>query len=44
MSARIQAAVDAVDPAAGYEAILLGYARCNDGLVGTTARGLPRIL
>ena len=38
MLAELQAAVDAVDPAAGYEAMLLGYARCNDGLVGLTAR------
>jgi hypothetical protein len=44
MSRRIQAAVDAVDPAAGYEAILLGYARCNDGLVGITARHIPLVI
>ncbi|MEI6875473.1 MAG: DUF1638 domain-containing protein, partial [Spirochaetota bacterium] len=44
MSAKIQAAVDAVDPEAGYEAILLGYARCNDGLVGTTARSIPLVI
>jgi len=44
MVAKVQAAVDAVDPAAGYEAILLGYARCNDGLVGVTARSVPLVL
>ena len=44
MSAIIQAAVDAVDPEAGYEAVLLGYARCNDALVGTTARGIPLVI
>jgi hypothetical protein len=44
MVARVQAAVDAVDPAAGYEAILLGYARCNDGLVGVTARSIPLVI
>ena len=44
MVARVQAAVDAVDPAAGYEAVLLGYARCNDGLVGVTARGIPLVV
>ena len=44
MSARVQAAIDAVDPADGYEAILLGYARCNDGLVGVTARGIPLVI
>ncbi len=44
MVARVQAAVDAVDPAAGYEAILLGYARCNDGLAGVTARSIPLVI
>ena len=29
---------------AGYEAILLGYARCNDGLVGVTARDIPLVI
>jgi hypothetical protein len=41
---KIQATIDAVDPAAGYEAILMGYARCNDGLVGVTARALPLVI
>ncbi len=44
MVARVQAAIDAVDPEAGYQAILLGYARCNDGLVGVTARSIPLVL
>ena len=44
MVARVQAAVDAVDPTAGYAAILLGYARCNDGLVGVTARDIPLVV
>ena len=44
MVARVQAAIDAVDPYAGYEAVLLGYARCNDGLVGVTARDLPLVV
>jgi len=44
MNAKIQAAVDAVDPKAGYEAVLLGYARCNDGLVGITARDIPLVI
>jgi hypothetical protein len=44
MVSRIQAAIDSVDPAAGYEAILLGYARCNDGLVGISARGIPLVV
>jgi len=41
---KLQAAVDAVSPDAGYEAILLGYARCNDGLVGLRARTIPMII
>lgn len=44
MVARVQAAVDAVDLQTGYEAILLGYARCNDGLVGVAARQLPLVI
>jgi hypothetical protein len=44
MVARVQAAIDAVDPAAGYEAVILGYARCNDGLVGVRARGIPLVI
>lgn len=44
MVAKVQAAIDAVDAAAGYEAILLGYARCNDGLVGVTARSIPLVI
>jgi hypothetical protein len=44
MVARVQAAVDVVDPYAGYEAVLLGYARCNDGLVGVMARDIPLVV
>jgi len=44
MVAKIQAAIDAVDAAAGYQAILLGYARCNDGLVGVSARSIPLVI
>lgn len=44
MVAEVQAAVDAVDARAGYEAILLGYARCNDGLVGVAARDIPLVV
>jgi len=44
MLAKVQATIDAVDPAGGYEAILLGYARCNDGLVGITARDIPLVI
>ena len=44
MVTKIQSTIDAVDPEAGYEAIILGYARCNDGLVGVTARGIPLVI
>ncbi len=44
MAGRIQQAIDAVDLRIGYEAILLGYARCNDGLVGATARDIPLVI
>lgn len=44
MQKRLQAHVDAVPEAEGYKAILLGYARCNDGLVGLTARSIPLVI
>ena len=40
----VQEAVDRVDPERGYEAILLGYARCNDGLAGVAAREIPLVI
>ncbi len=43
MVAKVQETVDAVDPDE-YEAILLGYARCNDGLVGVQAREIPLVI
>ncbi len=43
MRARIQAAVDAVDCRA-YEAILLGYGLCNNGLNGVRAPAIPLVL
>jgi len=42
MLARVQAAVD--ETPADYEAIILGYARCNDGVVGLTARDVPLVV
>lgn len=42
MLARVQAAVDAV--ADGFDAILLGYGLCNNGLQGLTARAIPLVL
>lgn len=44
MVKQVQAAIDRADPAAGYEAILLGYARCSNGLVGIQARNIPLIV
>jgi len=45
MRARVQKAIDAVeDDDRQYEAILLGYARCNDGVVGLKARSLPLVI
>jgi hypothetical protein len=44
MVSKVQATIDSVDSDAGYEAILLGYARCNDGLVGVTARNIPLVV
>lgn len=44
MRTRIQSAIDAVNPEDQYEAILLGYARCNDGVVGLTARDIPLVI
>jgi hypothetical protein len=43
MRERLQTLVDAV-PADRYEAILLGYALCNNGVVGLTARHTPLII
>ena len=44
MLAKLQATVDSVSADMGYEAILLGYARCNDGLVGLTAGKIPLVI
>ena len=43
MAKKIQEAVDAT-PRGAYDAILLGYARCNDGLVGVEAREIPLVI
>jgi hypothetical protein len=43
MPAKMQAAIDAV-PDDTYDAILLGYGLCNNGLTGITARDCPLIL
>lgn len=43
MCERLQAAVDKVD-ASLYEAILLGYALCGNGVAGLRARAIPIVL
>ncbi|MCA9441862.1 MAG: DUF1638 domain-containing protein [Candidatus Omnitrophica bacterium] len=43
MSSRLQVAVDSVE-SGPYEAILLGYGLCNNGLNGLIARDLPLVL
>jgi hypothetical protein len=43
MVRRLQEIVDRVEDGK-YEAILLGYALCNNGLVGLTARKIPLVL
>jgi hypothetical protein len=43
MCARLQAMVDAVDPAT-YQAIVLGYALCGTGVVGLEARSIPFVI
>lgn len=43
MLPRLQAAVDQIDPAR-YDAIILGYGLCNNGIAGLVARGLPLVI
>src|ERR1019366_7196536 len=43
MRARLQEAADRVDPAQ-YEAVLLGYALCGNGIAGLESRTLPLVI
>lgn len=43
MRSRIQCAVDRVGNA-GYDAILIGYGLCNNGIVGLTSRGTSLVI
>jgi hypothetical protein len=43
MVARLQTAVDAADTP-GYDAVILGYALCNNGVAGLQARTLPLVI
>ena len=40
----MQKTIDEVEPDKKYDAALLGYGRCNDGLVGVQARDIPLVL
>ena len=44
MLAKVQSVVDDASSHGDYEAILLGYGRCNDGVVGLTAREIPLVI
>jgi len=44
MLGRMQAAVDRSAQDGAYDAVLLGYALCNNGLSGLTARSVPLVL
>ena len=45
MVEKIQAIIDATEESQKtFDAIMLGYARCNDGLVGVQARSLPLVI
>jgi hypothetical protein len=43
MASRLQQAVDRAE-GAGYEAVLLGYARCGNGVDGLVARSVPLVI
>ncbi len=43
MSSRIQTCIDAIDTSR-YEAILLGYGLCNNGIAGLVARQIPLVV
>ena len=43
MSARLKEVLDAVDESK-YDAVLMGYALCSNGLVGLTARNIPLVV
>jgi hypothetical protein len=44
MRSLIQSAIDTAVSEDRYDAILLGYARCNDGVVGLQARDIPLVI
>lgn len=44
MLEHLRKTVGSIDPEEKYEAILLGYGRCNDGLVGLKAKSIPLVI
>lgn len=44
MRSRLQQAIDSVPDTKDYKAIILGYARCNDGVTEVYARSIPLII
>ncbi|MFP4353656.1 MAG: DUF1638 domain-containing protein [Phycisphaerae bacterium] len=44
MRAAIQERIDQAEADGDYQAILLGYARCNDGVVGLAAGSVPLVI
>ncbi len=44
MFAELKAAVQKADEEQKYDAILLGYGRCNDGVVGLSTKSCPLVI
>jgi len=44
MLGHLRESVESIDPEEEYEAVLLGYGRCNDGLVGLKAGTIPLVI
>jgi hypothetical protein len=44
MQSQLQGEIDALAATGSYTGILLGYARCNDGVAGLEAPGIPLVL
>jgi len=43
MQARLQAAIDKVEERQ-YDALLMGYGLCNNGIVGLTTKSIPLVI
>lgn len=44
LRAKLQEVIDEIKPVRNYEAILIGYGLCSNGLMGITARDIPLIV